>query len=160
VKFDKVSTDQGIFYLGDSGHTVFAIVLHPADWRPKNEYFHEVGYVIASRLRGERPKPSSVSEEAGSRALVGTMTNKKPNPGLEPVAARRGPCAVQSAKGNVDNTPPAPTFQVGELVTYPIFGGGAVISSQPRGNDQLVTVAFQVVGVKKVLAGVARLERI
>jgi hypothetical protein len=50
VPFNAISTDTGTFYLGDSRNTIFAIVQHPADRRSKNEYFHQVGFAVATRL--------------------------------------------------------------------------------------------------------------
>jgi hypothetical protein len=56
VDFEEVPTEQKPFYIGDNGHTVFAITQHPAFKFPpaKNEYFHKVGYAIASRLHRGR----------------------------------------------------------------------------------------------------------
>ena len=50
-------------------------------------------------------------------------------------------------------------FQAGDQVTHKVFGKGLVLSVTPMGNDQLVEVAFEKVGTKKIMAKFARLKK-
>lgn len=56
---------------------------------------------------------------------------------------------------------PTPTgLQAGDRVHHPIFGDGVVVSIRPSGGDQELTVAFDEKGLKRLLAGFARLKKI
>jgi DNA helicase-2/ATP-dependent DNA helicase PcrA len=51
-------------------------------------------------------------------------------------------------------------FRAGDRVRHPAFGVGIVIESQLHGDDEDVTVAFAGRGIKKLSAGLARLEKV
>jgi DNA helicase II / ATP-dependent DNA helicase PcrA len=58
---------------------------------------------------------------------------------------------------------PAPTalrFRIGDEVQHGVFGRGIVIDSKPDGDDEQVTVAFAGIGLKRLLASLAPLEKI
>ena len=56
--------------------------------------------------------------------------------------------------------PPGETgFSVGERVVHPKFGGGMILSAKPMGGDEMLEIAFDSVGTKKVMAKFARLKR-
>lgn len=50
-------------------------------------------------------------------------------------------------------------IRVGDTVTHKVFGTGMVLSITPMGNDNLVEIAFESVGTKKVMAKFARLQK-
>jgi DNA helicase-2/ATP-dependent DNA helicase PcrA len=50
-------------------------------------------------------------------------------------------------------------FSVGEWVRHPTFGRGIVMSSKISGEDEEVTIAFDQVGIKRLLVGFAHLQR-
>jgi len=52
----------------------------------------------------------------------------------------------------------APRFSVGDRVHHPTFGRGIVMESKVSGGDEEVTVAFDNVGVKRLLVSFAHLE--
>ena len=58
-------------------------------------------------------------------------------------------------------TTAAPTldFSVGDTVTHKAFGTGVIISVSPMGNDNLLEVAFDKAGTKKLMAKFAKLEK-
>ena len=56
--------------------------------------------------------------------------------------------------------PAAARFQTGDEVHHEIFGKGVVIQSEPSGSDEQVTVAFAGVGLKRLLAGMAPMEKV
>jgi DNA helicase-2/ATP-dependent DNA helicase PcrA len=51
-------------------------------------------------------------------------------------------------------------FRAGDKVHHPAFGDGTVIESQIRGSDEEVTVAFAGRGIKKLVASLAKLEKV
>ena len=56
--------------------------------------------------------------------------------------------------------PVASGFKVGEKVTHHKFGEGQVLAVKASGLDEEVTVMFKTAGTKRLLASMARLERI
>ena len=60
-----------------------------------------------------------------------------------------------SAKATVSDS-----FSVGDTVQHRKFGTGLVVSSKPLGNDTLLEVAFDTVGTKKLMQGMANLKKI
>ncbi len=52
------------------------------------------------------------------------------------------------------------SFAPGERVQHPIFGEGTVVASAVAGDDEEVTVAFEGRGVKRLMASIAKLERL
>lgn len=51
-------------------------------------------------------------------------------------------------------------FSAGDVVSHKVFGKGKVISLQKMSNDTLVEISFDNVGVKKIMANFAKLEKI
>ncbi|MDE6412987.1 MAG: UvrD-helicase domain-containing protein, partial [Eubacterium sp.] len=52
------------------------------------------------------------------------------------------------------------TYNVGDTVRHKAFGTGVILSSKPMGNDNLLEVAFDRAGTKKLMANFAKLEKI
>lgn len=71
-----------------------------------------------------------------------------------PTLAQTGSMAKPAAKGGGE------TFRIGQKVKHTVFGQGTVLSSVGEGDDAQVTVAFPNVGVKKLVAGYARLQKV
>ncbi len=53
----------------------------------------------------------------------------------------------------------AQTYQTGDTVVSKVFGKGVILSVKPMGNDNLLEVAFDTVGTKKLMANYAKLEK-
>ena len=53
-----------------------------------------------------------------------------------------------------------PQFRAGQRVRHATFGEGLVVESSAVGSDEIVTVIFEQVGLKRLAAGVAPLERL
>jgi DNA helicase-2/ATP-dependent DNA helicase PcrA len=51
-------------------------------------------------------------------------------------------------------------FRPGQRVRHATFGEGLVIESRPDGGDEIVTVVFEEAGLKRLMADIARLERL
>jgi len=86
----------------------------------------------------------------------------------EPKRARPGrlrerPAAPAMRLGKVVAAEPpsgSDTFAAGQRVRHPTFGEGVVLSVSPLGNDWELTVVFSSHGIKRLLAGYARLEKV
>lgn len=52
------------------------------------------------------------------------------------------------------------TYNVGDTVRHKTFGTGVILSNKPMGNDNLLEVAFDRAGTKKLMANFAKLEKI
>lgn len=64
--------------------------------------------------------------------------------------------ALRAAKANA-----APkNFAAGERVRHNVFGEGTVLKAQPVGNDNLLEIEFDKVGIKKIMANFAKIEKI
>jgi DNA helicase-2/ATP-dependent DNA helicase PcrA len=66
-------------------------------------------------------------------------------------------------RGRDANPTPAPLaqpFKPGEKVRHHKFGDGVVLDVKPSGSDQEVTVMFKSSGTRRLLASMARLERV
>src|SRR5262249_19065870 len=53
---------------------------------------------------------------------------------------------------------PATRYRTGQRVRHPKFGEGIVIDSKVRGDDEEVDVAFEAVGMKRLVASIANME--
>jgi DNA helicase-2/ATP-dependent DNA helicase PcrA len=67
---------------------------------------------------------------------------------------RPGPPAARPVRPN------APRFQTGDEVKHEVFGSGIVIDSRLAGDDEQVTVAFAGIGLKRLMAGLAPMEKV
>ncbi len=56
--------------------------------------------------------------------------------------------------------PVEPLFRTGQRVRHATFGEGLVIESRVDGGDEIVTVAFEETGLKRLMASMAPLERL
>ncbi len=61
---------------------------------------------------------------------------------------------------SVAAAPTGPRYRVGERVRHTRFGEGIVVEARNTGDDQELTVAFEEVGLKRLLASLAPLERL
>ena len=63
-------------------------------------------------------------------------------------------------QGAPQSSPVASGFKVGEKVRHHKFGEGQVLAVKASGLDEEVTVMFKTAGTKRLLASMARLERV
>ncbi len=81
--------------------------------------------------------PSTYRARTGNEALGGGISISKPS-------------SAPSAAGN---------WQAGDLVAHKTFGNGCIEKVQPMGNDLLLTIRFDQVGTKKIMATFAKLTK-
>lgn len=105
------------------------------------------------------------------RTLWGRSETSEPSRFLEDIPKHliegRGEASgVESRNADVSTLPLAsspqhePAFRAGDRVRHPSFGEGVVVTSRLSHNDEEVEVAFVGQGVKKLLASLARLEKV
>ncbi len=102
-------------------------------------------------IRGREEKRVARQESLGlgaGRFLGRSRTGSSPfSPGPEPAGVERPQPSVQR-------------FQTGDEVQHEVFGEGVVIESKPTGSDEQVTVAFAGVGLKRLMASMAPMEKV
>jgi len=89
--------------------------------------------------------------------LVGGSWRRTGGQGLETRGEGRGAPVV------IGSSPPAsrnPQFRAGQRVRHATFGEGLVIESRATGDDEIVAVAFEEAGLKRLMASFARLEQL
>ena len=91
----------------------------------------------------------------GDRARSAPSSSTVWSPGRAAPAAAPAPRPSQAARPSG-----SPQFKIGDRISHGLFGEGTVISSQVRGDDEEVTVAFKSKGIKKLLASLANLRRL
>jgi len=89
----------------------------------------------------------------------------EPMPRTEPRRTWTGPVPIlseprPSRPAPAPRAPAARRFQTGDAVEHQAFGRGVVIESKPAGDDEQVTVAFAGVGLKRLMASLAPMEKV
>jgi DNA helicase-2/ATP-dependent DNA helicase PcrA len=70
------------------------------------------------------------------------------------------PAQVKNLSPQPEPKPPSPEVKAGDRVRHPIFGNGTIVSCTPKKGDTELTVAFNGVGIKKLLLSFAKLEKV
>jgi DNA helicase-2/ATP-dependent DNA helicase PcrA len=111
-----------------------------ANFNPRSRFLDAIPYEITASLR-ESTGPRT------ARALT------------EVTPTRNGPYRIEPPKRELQSPEWKSPFTVGQQVRHPKFGTGVVLACLPTRGDCEVTVAFPgVTGVKKLMAGIAKLE--
>ena len=114
--------------------------------------------LVRGRERTRAPRQESLGLEAGRfRAQPRTsFTTFSPQRTAERPAGERPSRPVTSRQPESI----APRFQTGDEVQHEVFGQGVVIESKSTGADEQVTVAFAGVGIKRLMASMAPMEKV
>jgi DNA helicase-2/ATP-dependent DNA helicase PcrA len=67
--------------------------------------------------------------------------------------------SVAAINSKNERTEVSESLRVGDTVQHRKFGTGLVVSAKPLGNDTLLEVAFDTVGTKKLMQGMANLKK-
>jgi DNA helicase-2/ATP-dependent DNA helicase PcrA len=104
--------------------------------------------MVASRFLDDIPyKLLDETQPARSRSRSGTPAQRRPERWTMPERA--------SAAGSA---PTKPRFQPGMRVLHPSWGEGMVLNTSLQDGDEIVDVYFADIGLKRVVASLARLE--
>jgi DNA helicase-2/ATP-dependent DNA helicase PcrA len=114
--------------------------------------------LVRGREQKRAPRQVSLGLEAGRfrGQARSSFTSFSPQRSAKPATLERNtrPAAVERPE------PRAPRFQTGDEVQHQAFGQGVVIESKPTGADEQVTVAFAGVGLKRLMASMAPMEKL
>jgi DNA helicase-2/ATP-dependent DNA helicase PcrA len=97
-------------------------------------------------------EPSRFLDDIPADLLTGRKSTKKSRPSFQQ-ATRWANETKEKPAGDAQ-------YKTGQRVFHTKFGEGIVIESKPSGGDEEVSVAFEEVGVKRLLASFANLEKI
>jgi DNA helicase-2/ATP-dependent DNA helicase PcrA len=75
---------------------------------------------------------------------------RAPSRGISPSPVKSRPIA----------RPVEPSYRTGQRVRHDSFGEGIVIEAEPADGDEIVTVAFEDKGLKRLLASMAKLQAV
>ena len=117
--------------------------------RAKDRLFLTYAFTRARYGSNEPTEPSRFLDDIPKRLVEGMWRGSRRGSRLERAIAP--PPAAPAAVLEL-------TFRAGQRVRHLRFGEGVVIESRPDGHDELVTVAFEHAGLKRLLASLARLE--
>ena len=99
--------------------------------------------------------PSRFLDDIPDDLLNGNVTVPRPS---RHITAQQ---SIDPWRHTVPDAPSVPTeqqFSTGQRVSHSSFGSGLVIESKQVGSDELVIVAFDGVGIKRLVAGSANLQ--
>jgi DNA helicase-2/ATP-dependent DNA helicase PcrA len=109
--------------------------------------------VPAHLIKGQKKRPAARQESLGLGA--GRFLGQRPA-----TVTRFSPGRVLPERPPRRPEPTDLRFQTGDEVEHAIFGRGVVIESKASGSDEQVTVAFAGVGLKRLIASMAPLEKV
>ena len=66
----------------------------------------------------------------------------------------------QSGFKKTDSSTKCVSYSIGDTVIHKAFGTGVVLSATPMGNDNLLEIAFDKAGTKKLMSNYAKLEKV
>jgi DNA helicase-2/ATP-dependent DNA helicase PcrA len=95
---------------------------------------------VPSRFLDDIPSELTEARKRAGRKTVSRVTTWEPSPH--------------------PTLPTTPQFRAGQRVRHEVFGEGLVIQSRVDGEDEIVTVHFEGAGLKRLMAGMANLERL
>ncbi len=98
--------------------------------------------------------PLAYQDRAAAASMVDRPFRQKGKRLPEPRTRQQNPAANNRAALTKAE------FKTGDEVSHTKFGQGVVIESKLTGNDEEVVVAFTGVGIKKLVASLARLEKV
>lgn len=91
---------------------------------------------------------SAFSSSGSSARASGGSISQIPSVGVQAVGPRGGGTGQS----------PAHEYRAGDKVRHATFGIGTIVQVQAAGGDQILTVAFEGAGIKKLMAGMAPLS--
>ena len=109
---------------------------------PPSRFLRDIPLELLAVPAGARI-PSFARTRKTELSSYGAVAPKLPTKAIKPVAGAG-----------------APPFKPGEKVKHAVFGQGIVVGCTGVGDDAQATVAFPNVGVKKLVVGYARLEKV
>ena len=96
---------------------------------------------------------SSYGSSSGGYTYGASSGAKKPTPSAGRVFGGIGSATPKPAAGAKDLS----GFKIGVKVSHPKFGGGTIVGARGTGNNMILDVAFEGLGIKQLSASLAPL---
>jgi DNA helicase-2/ATP-dependent DNA helicase PcrA len=106
-----------------------------------------------SLIKGREEQPPARQQGLG---LGAGRVHSMARPGFGQGPSFRAPRADRVER----TSSPVLQYQTGDEVQHQVFGKGIVIDSKPVGGDEQVTVAFAGIGLKRLMASMAPMEKV
>jgi DNA helicase-2/ATP-dependent DNA helicase PcrA len=139
-------------------HTFRRTLYGESEVRDPSRFLDDVPqHLVQTQGQTKKARQQSLGLESGRFLGRGRPSARPfaPSPGTKPAAlARARPMAFDRPQ------PAAARFETGDEVQHQVFGKGVVIESKSSGGDEQVTVAFAGVGIKRLMASMAPMEKI
>ncbi len=121
-------------------------------FNPPSRFLRDIAIERLAIPQGAR-LPSFLKSQQRELASVSSPPPPLPGGGAKPARPLPPP-------GGGQGVGTAAPFRPGEKVKHAVFGQGVVVSCTGSGDEAQVSVAFPNVGIKKLVAGYARLEKV
>jgi DNA helicase-2/ATP-dependent DNA helicase PcrA len=145
---EQMAEERRLFYVGMTRTKNKLYLLHCF----RRFSWGNVDYVKPSRFLNDIP-PNLIAgkvqpaRELPSRTEWSSVNRSLPTPAWQAEVEERSKPA-----------PAGPSYKTGQQVRHAAFGEGIVIEAKPADGDEIITVAFEGVGLKRLLASMAKLE--
>jgi len=130
-------------------HTFRRTLYGESEMREPSRFLHDIP---PNLLKGQERKRAARQESLG---LEPGRFLGRPRPGVTAFSPVRQPKPAAAER----HEPAGLRYQTGDDVQHEVFGKGVVIESKPSGGDEQVMVAFAGVGLKRLLASLAPMEK-
>lgn len=107
-----------------------------------SRFLRDIPDELFGRKKIEAPAPAPTRRSMTSMAKDASLWKQSPPPAMGKRKPAKSP------------------FKAGDRVKHNVFGLGIVVSADPAGADTQVTVAFEEVGIKKLMLSFAPLEKV
>jgi DNA helicase-2/ATP-dependent DNA helicase PcrA len=143
-------------------HTFRRTLYGESEIREPSRYLQDIPPNLLRGWKDKQPaRQPSLGPETGrflGRTPAGTAAPRPSEPAPTPRWQQRETQASEN-RGTGPRAAEAQHFQPGDRVVHKVFGAGIVTASKPVGGDEEVTVAFPGVGLKRLLASMAPMEK-
>jgi len=145
---EQMAEERRLFYVGITRAKNKLTLLHcfrrfswgNVDYVKPSRFLNDIPpNLIAGKTQPARELPSKTEWSSVGRSL--------PTPAWQAEAEERSKPA-----------PAGPSYKTGQQVRHAAFGEGIVIEAKLADGDEIITVAFEGVGLKRLLASMAKLE--
>jgi DNA helicase II / ATP-dependent DNA helicase PcrA len=148
---DAMAEERRLFYVGITRARDQLFLLHSF----RRSGWGDVDYGRPSRFLSDIPAELIAAGGSGVPARE-TATDWSWSRAGE--TDRTLPRAAWEEEETARPAPSGPTLKTGQRVRHPRFGEGVVVEAEPADGDEIITVAFEGQGLKRLLGSMARLE--
>jgi DNA helicase-2/ATP-dependent DNA helicase PcrA len=147
---EQMAEERRLFYVGITRAKDEIYLVHCF----RRAAWGDVEYTRRSRFIDDIPPEliTGKSEPAPSPSRETDWSWSSPHSGALPIPAWKAESRPKQS------APAEPAYRTGQRVLHATFGEGIVIEAKPADGDAIITVAFEGVGLKRLLSSMAKLE--